>query len=223
MFEVLTPPPALDPAAAPRTTPRGAIATRPESSDMCSLHLLGTLLGCSDVSSPGGLYCRWSLSSGSSSSGSPSWQLLSGSSSGTTHVDGSAGRGVDATWDHPLDMHLAVSSPVGWPRLRLELWSRDGKEDGQGNRLQGYGFAHVPSRPGRHDLTIATWRPVGGLSEKMQAFFLDIQPTLVDGSIVDQTREGEGRFGLKCETGGLIYVQLEVVVSGFKQRGVYLG
>ncbi len=107
--------------------------------------------------------------------------------------------------------------------MRVELWSRDSKEDGAGNRLQGYGFANVPCSPGRHDVTIATWRPVGGLGERMTAFFLGIHPTLVDGTIVDKTREGEGRFGLKCETGGLIYVTLDVVVSGFRAKGVLLG
>ena len=190
---------------------------------MADLHLLGTILGCSDVSAPGGLYCRWSLESGSSTPNSLPWHVISGSSSGTTQVDGSSGRGVDATWDHPLDVHFSADSPVGWPRLRVELWSRGPSSENHGNRLQGYGFANVPARPGRHDLDIATWRPVGGLGERMTAFFLGVQPTLVEPGIVDKCREGEGRFGLKCDSCGIIYVSLDVVVSGFREMGVILG
>lgn len=38
--------------------------------------------------------------------------------------------------------------------------------------LSGYGFGHLPTVPGCHDVEIATWRPLGGEHDEINSFFL---------------------------------------------------
>jgi hypothetical protein len=33
--------------------------------------------------------------------------------------------------------------------------------------LDGYGFCHVPSTPGLHDIDVVTWRPEGSTTEEL--------------------------------------------------------
>ncbi|GMI21183.1 hypothetical protein TeGR_g8404, partial [Tetraparma gracilis] len=145
------------------------------------------------------------------------WQLLGGSVEGCTQVDATGGSGVDAVWDHPIDVHLGVSTPVGWPRLRVEVWSRDA---GGTNVLAGYGFCNVPSSPGAHSVDIVTWVPSGSLNERLSGFFLGTKPQLEDPGIVSNTAPGEGRFGLKCESSGIVYVHFEVLLTNMQRFGV---
>mmetsp|Transcript_25687 Transcript_25687/g.51306 ORF Transcript_25687/g.51306 Transcript_25687/m.51306 type:complete len:183 (-) Transcript_25687:90-638(-) len=180
---------------------------------MAELHLIGSILGCSDFKESQGVYCKWSIITGEHFD----WQILAGEASGCTQVDSTGGEGVDGVWDHPLDVHLGVTSMVGWPRLRVEVWSRDA---GGSNTLCGYGFCNVPTSPGLHDIDIVTWVPTGGVHEQLCQFFLGIKPHLKDSSIVARTRPGESRFGLKCESSGVVYLQIEVITSNFEAQGL---
>ena len=145
--------------------------------------------------------------------------MLSGVTFGTTHADATAEAGQDAVFDHPIDIHFGCCTCVGWPRLRVEVWSRDA--DGS-NSLAGYGFAHIPMRPGRHHIDVATWRPEGSFLETMHSFFLGDRPQIKNPAIVANTWAGKGRFGLKGVSTGVVYVSFEVVVAGFEKFGVYL-
>ena len=182
---------------------------------MAEVHIIGTIMGCSDFKEPAGLFCRWSIETGVVE-GAP-WQLLGGTCSGNTHVDSSGGEGADATWSHPLDVHFGCPSVVGWPRLRLEVWSRDSMGS---NVLCGYGFCNCPMSPGKRTFEVVTWVPVGGAIEKLSSFFLGIKPQLQDSSIVSNTKPGEGRFGLKCSSSGVVYVELEVLTANLEKNGV---
>lgn len=76
--------------------------------------------------------------------------------------------------------------------------------------------------PGSYDMDIVTWRPIGSFSEKLKSFFLGARPQLKNDSIISYTK-GEGRFGLKSVGSGVVYVHLEVVLSGgFAQHGVVM-
>ncbi len=181
---------------------------------MAELHVIGSILGCSDFKDPPGLYCQWKIETGSQGN---EWQVLAGDSEGCTQVDAGGGEGLDAVWDHPIDVHMGCNTVVGWPRLRVEVWSRD--EVGI-NVLCGYGFCNVPSSPGEHSLDIATWVPSGNLTERLMAFFLGTKPQLKDPSIIANTNPGETRFGLKSDSSGVVYVHFEVVSFGLPGHGV---
>jgi B9 domain-containing protein 2 len=210
---------------------------------MAELHLLGTILGASDFAEAGGLYCRFHIESGnppdletedsttsatttskSSTSSSyaasgGSWQILSGEASGTTHADASTEVGQDAVFDHPIDLHYGCCTCVGWPRIRIEVWGRDSNGS---NSLCGYGFAHIPMRPGKHHLDIVTWRPEGSFAESLHSFFLGDRPQLKNPAIVANTFGGKGRYGLKGVSGGIVYVSVDVIASGFEKFGVFV-
>jgi len=180
---------------------------------MAELHVVGSILGASDFSEAG-LYCKFSFES-SLESDLP-FQTMAGFTSGTTHLDAAGGSGVDAVWDHPIDVHFAVPTLVGWPRLRVEVWNKDSNDC---NVLCGYGFANVPLK-GVHDIDIVTWRPYGSFGERLSGWFLGARPHLVDSGIVAQTQPGENRFGLKTVTTGVVYVHVEVLTYGLGANGV---
>ena len=168
-------------------------------------------MGCSDFKEPSGLFCKWKIATGESYD----WQTLGGEVSGCTQVDALGGEGTDGVWDHPIDSHFVIPSMIGWPRMRVEVWSRD---SGGSNTLCGYGFCNIPTSPGLHDIDIATWVPCGGIHERLCSFFLGMKPHLKDPSIVAHTRPGESRFGLKCESSGVVYLQIEVITSNLEVR-----
>jgi B9 domain-containing protein 2 len=86
--------------------------------------------------------------------------------------------------------------------------------------LAGYGFCNVPSSPGAHSVDIVTWVPSGSLNERLSGFFLGTKPQLEDPGIVSNTAPGEGRFGLKCESSGIVYVHFEVLLTNMQRFGV---
>tara|TARA_B110000971_G_C19530694_1_gene285829 strand:+ start:114 stop:488 length:375 start_codon:yes stop_codon:yes gene_type:complete len=123
---------------------------------MAGLHMLGSILGCSDFPEGSGLYCTYKIETGLDET--IDWQVLGGCPEGTTHVDSRGVGGTDSVWDHPIDVHFSVSSLVGWPRIKVMVWKRD--EHGA-NILCGYGYCNCPMKPGAVDLDIVTWRPIG--------------------------------------------------------------
>ena len=184
---------------------------------MSGLHILGSIMGASDFSEGSGLYCTYKFETGLDKE--IDWQILGGSCEGTTHVDARGVGGADTVWDQSIDVHYAVSSLVGWPRHKVKVWRRD--EHGS-NIFCGHGYCNCPMSPGSYDMDIVTWRPIGSFSEKLKSFFLGARPQLKNDSIISYTK-GEGRFGLKSVGSGVVYVHLEVVLSGgFAQHGVVM-
>ena len=46
----------------------------------------------------------------------------------------------------------------------MQVW----KLDSNGNQeLVGYGFAHLPTVPGMHEMEVPTWRPLGHSHEEI--------------------------------------------------------
>ena len=90
---------------------------------MAGLHILGAILGCSDFAEGSGLYCTYKFETGLDKE--VDWQVLGGSAEGCTHVDDKGADGADSVWDQAIDVHYAVSTFVGWPRLRVNVWKRN--------------------------------------------------------------------------------------------------
>lgn len=51
------------------------------------------------------------------------WTLLEGNATGQTQIATSTGYLVP--WNHPLDIHFAARSPLGWPKLMLQVQELD--------------------------------------------------------------------------------------------------
>ena len=86
-------------------------------------------------------------------------------------------------WAHPVDAHFAAKSLVGWPKMWFQVWSMDahGAKD-----LAGYGFAHVPTAAGEHEVEVATWCPEGTAAERLSAFFVGGRPRLKFEEVIHQ-------------------------------------
>ncbi|KAL7482053.1 hypothetical protein ACHAW6_007739 [Cyclotella cf. meneghiniana] len=117
--------------------------------------------------------CKWYLEWGRA------WSFLEGEESSQTQYAASDD-GV-LVWNHPIDVHFASASMQGWPRIVVQVWELD--EFGR-SILAGYGFMHLPTNPGDHDIEVNCWRPIGSILEELQSFFLGTSTCLVDEDIV---------------------------------------
>ncbi|KAL3827456.1 hypothetical protein ACHAXA_003190 [Cyclostephanos tholiformis] len=125
------------------------------------------------------------------------WSLLAGDESSQTQYSAASTDGVHI-WNHPIDVHFATASIQGWPRIIIQICELD--EYGR-SILSGYGFTHLPTNPGYHELEVHCWRPSGSLIEELNSFFLGTSACLADERII---------FGKAWETRS----QLNTVSSG---------
>ena len=144
-----------------------------------------------------------------------SWSFLAGDeTSQTQHAalddDGSA------LWNHPIDVHFAAASMQGWPRIVMQVWELD--EYGR-SVLSGYGFTHLPTNPGYHELEIRCWRPSGSLMEELQSFFLGTSSCLVDEQVIFGNA-WEKRSQLTTISSGTIKMNIHVLLRFFNEQKV---
>ncbi|XP_015443916.1 B9 domain-containing protein 2 isoform X1 [Pteropus alecto] len=141
------------------------------------------------------------------------WKLLSGIREGQTQVD-TPQIGDMAYWSHPIDLHFATKGLQGWPRLHLQVWSQDSFGRCQ---LAGYGFCHVPSSPGTHQLDCPTWRPLGSWREQLARAFVGGGPQLLHA---DAIYSGADRYRLHTAAGGTVHLELGLLLRHFDRYGV---
>lgn len=68
---------------------------------------------------------------------------------------------------------------VGWPKVHVQVWHQD--SFGR-NELYGYGFVHIPTSPGTHDIQCPTWKPAGSWTEQVTQYFVGGGPQLRYGA-----------------------------------------
>ncbi|XP_036264069.1 B9 domain-containing protein 2 isoform X2 [Pipistrellus kuhlii] len=103
---------------------------------------------------------------------------------------------------------------TGWPRLHFQVWSQDSFGRCQ---LAGYGFCHVPSSPGTHQLDCPTWRPLGSWREQLARAFVGGGPQLLHG---DAIYSGADRYRLHTAAGGTVHLDLGLLLRHFDRYGV---
>lgn len=106
------------------------------------------------------------------------------------------------------------SCPAGWPRLHLQVWSQDSFGRCQ---LAGYGFCHVPSSPGTHQLDCPTWRPLGSWREQLARAFVGGGPQLLHA---DTIYNGADRYRLHTAAGGTVHLGIGLLLRHFDRYGV---
>jgi B9 domain-containing protein 2 len=113
-----------------------------------------------------------------------------------------------------VDLHYATKSLIGWPKMWFQVWCLDvhGAKD-----LAGYGFCHVPTSPGMHEVEVATWVPEGSGIEKLTAFFVGGRPRLKFEEVIHSPGD---RFRLQTRAAGVIKLQLGVCVRDFAKYAV---
>lgn len=61
--------------------------------------------------------------------------------------------------------------------------------------LEGYGYHHLPATPGMVDVVVRTWRPLGGIANQLDEFFLGSSVRLKDPNFVDMPSHLKGAKG----------------------------
>eukprot|EP00047_Mylnosiga_fluctuans_P006538 m.247560 g.247560 ORF g.247560 m.247560 type:complete len:176 (-) comp15424_c0_seq1:25-552(-) len=173
---------------------------------MAELHIIGALQGGTRFPAAS-LFCKWQMVFG------PAWRCVEGALHGQTQVD-EPQDGETAKWGHPIDIHLASKGLQGWPKISVEVWHYDmfGRCE-----LYGYGFCHVPTTPGMHELECVCWRPAGSVMDEAKAFFIGGGPQLVSSSIV---HSGADRSRLRTVSAGVVKLRLGVIARNFARFGV---
>lgn len=173
---------------------------------MAELHIIGQIVGASGFPQ-NSLFCKWGVHTGGA------WRLLSGLKEGQTQVD-IPQTGEMAYWSHPIDLHYATKGLQGWPKLHLQVWHQDSFGRCQ---LYGYGFCHVPSSPGHHRVSCATWRPLGSWQEQLAQVFVGGGPQLRNPDLI---YNGADRYRLQTEAMGTVELELGVIMRHFDKYGV---
>ena len=124
------------------------------------------------------------------------WDVVEGEAGGQTHCCYPPEGEPSVVWSHPVDVHYAAKSLVGWPKMWFQVWHMDdhGLKD-----LCGYGFCHVPTGPGMHEVEVCTWCPEGTPLEKLQAFFVGGKPRLKYEEVIHSPGD---RFRLATRAAG---------------------
>ena len=151
---------------------------------------------------------QWGVEAGSM------WDVVEGEAGGQTHCCYPPEGEPSVVWSHPVDVHYAAKSLVGWPKMWFQVWHMDehGLKD-----LCGYGFCHVPTGPGMHEVEVCTWCPEGTPLEKLQAFFIGGKPRLKYEEVIHSPGD---RFRLATRAAGVIKLQLGVCVKDFDKYNV---
>lgn len=176
---------------------------------MAEVHLIGQIVEALDFEDRS-LFAKWSFNSGSC------WKVLEGFSEGQTQLSLKAQPESNShSWSHPIDVHYLTKGLQGWPRLEFQVWGVDWL--GKCN-ISAYGFMSIPTRPGLHELTCSTWRPVGDFRRRIIDYVTGYRMHLVDPS--DIISNGLNRHVIQSMSMGTIKVELTVVLKDFDEYGV---
>lgn len=193
---------------------------------MADLYIIGQILSASDFVEPN-LFCVWSLQFGKNwtcveGENKSTYQLpvfntpcLPGTTEGQSITDISRVVDNQSIFIHPLDIHLSSLSIQGWPKLHVEVWTK--------NSLNqcwpvGYGVAHIPSQPGKHRLTISTWKlTTNSLWDEVTDKFHGGGFSLNKSDFI---YSGSDRYRITTKTSGSVSVDLMIVLQNFSKYGI---
>jgi B9 domain-containing protein 2 len=103
---------------------------------------------------------------------------------------------------------------AGWPKIHLQVWHQDSYGR---NELYGYGFCHLPTSPGHHELTCPTWRPTGSTQERLAQMFVGGSAQLKSP---DSIYSHVDRLQLHTQSMGVVHLQLAVIFRHFDRYGI---
>ncbi|EOD40530.1 hypothetical protein EMIHUDRAFT_222627 [Emiliania huxleyi CCMP1516] len=131
------------------------------------------------------LYCRYVFSCGED------WSVMCGVEEGITQMASSSGSTANGSvvWNFPIDATFRSTCPHGWPQLVLSVYGED--YFGRPDMILGYGAVHLPLTPGRHRVTVRTFRPLASsLLGRLQSWLNGMRPEFIESLF---PAKGEGR------------------------------
>jgi len=171
---------------------------------------IGRLIGSSGFTRA--TFCRWFTSVGQQ------WELIAGESRGQTQVDTPADSNGMNIWSHPIDLQYSFEGLQGWPTITFEVWEHEALGR---SALAGYGFTVLPMSPGRHEIKIPLWKPVGTSLQKLASHLCGAAPHLRDTELV-HTGALRSESALTTETSGTVHMVLFVILGNMANHpGVF--
>jgi B9 domain-containing protein 2 len=162
-------------------------------------YFIGRLIGSSGFQAS--TFCRWWITT------TQNWTLMNGKNDGQTQVDAAADPGQPNIWSHPIDVQYEFEGTQGWPKITFEVWEQDSLGR---SALGGYGFALLPMSPGKHDMSVTLWKPVGSRVQALTATYIGAPPHLQSRELVHSPTS---RSQLTAETSGSVHMQIFVAIG----------
>jgi B9 domain-containing protein 1 len=160
------------------------------------------------------LYCRYTFSHGDD------WQVARGVEAGITQMSSASGStasdtGELAVWNFPVDVTFRSTGAHGWPQIVVSVYGTDAF--GRSDMIVGYGAAHLPMAPGRHELYVRTFRPLASsLLQRLQSWLMGARPEFRDSQFPSK---GEGRDVTRVQSFGCVKVVVDVTLQGMEELG----
>jgi hypothetical protein len=164
-------------------------------------NFFGRLIGSSGFEQA--TFCRWFVTAGQQ------WTLKGGCEEGQTQVDTPQDPDAMNIWSHPIDVWYETQGRLGWPTITFEVWEYDALGR---SALAGYGFTVLPMSPGKHELRVPLWKPVGTALQKWTSHFCGAAPHLKKRELV-QTGASRSESALTTETSGSVHMVLFVILA----------
>ena len=135
------------------------------------------------------------------------WKLTSGNETGISqHSYKSMQTNDKVVWNYPFELTFGTSDISGWPKLCLQLTSRDiiGRDC-----VCGYGVMHVPTQPGHHTRYIQLFKPKSSNSI-IELLGLWRGKPVEYRSPVDLLHKTTGREVTRVENAGVVKVTFSI-------------
>jgi hypothetical protein len=81
----------------------------------------------------------------------------------------------------------------------------------------GYGCAFLPFKTGKVSMPILCWRPSEYITSTLKESLLGCTPEFLDKSAIHTNEE---KFGIYGVSGGLVNVELDVIMKDFDLHGI---
>lgn len=107
------------------------------------------------------------------------------------------------------------SSFQGWPRLHIEVWTKNSLDQCW---PVGFGVAHIPSQPGAHRVTLNTWKLT------TNSIWDDITDKFHGGGFAlnksDLVYSGSDRYRITTKTSGTVELEFILIHKNFSKYGI---
>ncbi|KAH7642035.1 B9 domain-containing protein 1 [Dermatophagoides farinae] len=119
-------------------------------------------------------------------------------------------------WNLPIEATFKSTNVFGWPQIIVSVYGMDNLGN---DVIRGYGWTHLPIRPGEHRLQIRLFTPQSStLLARIANWFVESRrPEFID------TRLAAGHEGRQLVTienqGGEVTILLNVLFKDFKKYG----
>ena len=98
--------------------------------------------------------------------------------------------------------------------MHIQVWHQDSYGR---NELYGYGFCHLPTSPGIHEISVPTWKPSGSFQETVTEIFLGGGAQLRNPDLIYSSAD---RYHLRTAAMGKVHLRLGVILRNFDKYGI---